>query len=648
MKVVPSQQSGSVGVMNFLQNLLNSKNHAGGPALVSNVTYDAAIGVNATNGSFPTITEAIGAYCKFATNSTAYLQVDDPTSESYVAKIVHFFTKILYSIIAYLVTLEPLPAMYQRAMYLTLIWIPLILFDWHVVQKLAVIPILIISYDYVKVLGIHMGLCPTNPLQLSDFFSFNGWIRIMKDEIFVYLGVNHFTLMDVIGGFAVSYHFYNLERRSFWATLLFKVNLGLCYLLGPIGLGVYIVVFYIRYARYCRNYIFSIDRSCSYAKTSKATPDLLDFKPIRFTERLPRPIRTVIYIISGIVGIAGFLLFLVAYLLLIVFSLIYWNIYGETPAVLTPPNKYHIPETPSSATPSFVRNTTARLRIFLYQYQPTGIWLLFFGLPHFALQILLQFACFIELIPNAENPRPLVAALAYQFGDFAPFGDGFVVSDRLKVMELLGSKSIVKKPESLGWRISSTMREFSRLNTTILSSNDASFRPSGAIIVEWLHKFNPLTPDMINPSSPYYDPLFMQLTTLKLEDKASLVYVSFGQALFYTATNGQLLSRTEKDCYLDTVLNPSAFFPDWFNFLLGGGFFERQSLNSYYTLRAAFAKHSSSIATEAALKRADELNVSRAEALRLVCVSFILKSSINCYYRLRRFTPSPVRPLQRS
>ena len=64
------------------------------------------------------------------------------------------------------------------------------------------------------------------------------------------------------------------------------------------------------------------------------------------------------------------------------------------------------------------------------------------------------------------------------------------------------------------------------------------------------------------------------------------------------------------------------FLPDWFNFLIGGGYLERKGLRSYYILRTALARHLDGDALGAAMKEASKHDISRSEALRLVAVIF--------------------------
>jgi len=71
----------------------------------------------------------------------------------------------------------------------------------------------------------------------------------------------------------------------------------------------------------------------------------------------------------------------------------------------------------------------------------------------------------------------------------------------------------------------------------------------------------------------------------------ALVWTYMGNLMLYLGTGGGCYTRQEVEAWVHNVKNPSLFLPDWFNFLVGGGVFERSGLDSFYSVRNALARY---------------------------------------------------------
>lgn len=137
----------------------------------------------------------------------------------------------------------------------------------------------------------------------------------------------------------------------------------------------------------------------------------------------------------------------------------------------------------------------------------------------------------------------------------------------------------------------------------------------GSWIENFTHDINNLSPDAESKLDSLLPPVSNELPDAKT------IYESFGGAMFFLATGGEF-DEKERLAYIDAVVNPLIFFPDWFNFLLAGHFMERKGLRGYYTLRGTLARYHDGPALRAVFKLADKNNMPRSEALRYVAVIF--------------------------
>jgi hypothetical protein len=394
----------------------------------------------------------------------------------------------------------------------------------------------------------------------------------------------------------------------------------LTYVAAPLGFLVYHLAKFTFLYKYKANDRINFQDKHSFAVKSNLTQlqtEALNRRRVRFGDQLPEPLRKIYHIIQGIAGlIVLFITILVPYVFLMIYCLIKYrkpsNLSTTDPSLK--PNKY---------IPSFLRNQTAQMR-FVSLQTPLEQRKLFWHIKFY----LLQFATFIEYIPNATNPIALFTALGDYFKSvyntrYFVFGDGIGVASYDLVKRYLQDIEPQKGPESLGWRVSSSQETFCDFTTIFLSSNLSDMKLGRKIIFNWLHAF----PYNLRDNNSEAQLHLSRLVPRKIDQKPdeNSVYQAIGEVMFFLATGGELRQH-EREAFIDCVTNALIFFPGWFNFLLAGHYLERKNLNSYYTLLQAFSRYADRQALCAAFQAAGT-EKSQLEVLKLVAIVFSIAAS---------------------
>ena len=350
--------------------------------------------------------------------------------------------------------------------------------------------------------------------------------------------------------------------------------------------------------------------------THQLSSDSLNPHPVRFGDQLPESLQRIYHVMLGAVGLLVFFtIALPAYIGLIIYCrIVYRRLPSSTSISRTNPNKI---------VPGYVRNVTATMRLASMTTpidRRNWIWHLKF--------FLLQIATFIEYIPNSFNPIVLFNALQdyftqiYNVPHFV-FGDGIAVGSYELVKRYLQDLPPRKSFESLGWKVSSSQATFCNFTTIFLSSDNPDTALGRNIIFKWLHAF----PHHLHGSNSETHLQLSRFVPRKADGKPdqNLVYQAVGEVMFFLATGGEL-RKNERAAFIDCVKNPSIFFPNWFNFLLIGHYFERKTLTSYHTLLQAFSRYADGPALRAAFAAADNKK-SNSEVLKLITIVFSIAGS---------------------
>lgn len=473
-----------------------------------------------------------------------------------------------------------------------------------------------------------------------NIFELSTWIDIVRAPLLLIGIIKHLRVLDLWLGRWMTYDFYSGYRFAYrvrvnsngyyrvdstWTAgrILFTLNLILTYLAAPFGFLVYIIAKYTFLKKYkiegridMKNYQDFIERSYMH----NVQPDSSKHYYVRFGDNFPTPLRQIYQGIRGVLGLLVlFTIALPAYLLLVLYCFIVYQAPPETAQSSEQQTK------PNKLIPEFVRNVTATMRLDLISTETNKrkiIWRLKF--------LLLQLATFIEYIFNKEEPYPLFHALDDYFNKvyhtpYFTFGDGIAVGSHSYVKRYIQDIPPNKGFESLGWAVSTSQETFSSLTTVFLSSGTQNMEISRQIVFEWLHHFPHNLFGNDSKARIHLSRLVPRTFTEKPDKTA--VYRAVGEVLFFMATGGEL-RKEERAAFVDCVETPIIFFPDWFNFLLLGNYFERRTLKCYYKLLQAFSRYTDGSALRAAFAAADKHNKSRSEALKLITMVFSIAGCI--------------------
>lgn len=343
---------------------------------------------------------------------------------------------------------------------------------------------------------------------------------------------------------------------------------------------------------------------------------------VRFGDQLPKCLRNVYYFVTGIVGfLVLFIVAVPAYISLIIYCRI---TYRNRSSAVQKQFTIDPQATPNKRIPEYVRNMTAMMRLKLITTsakRKNWIWYLKF--------LLLQLATFIEYIPNSNNPLLLFNALQEYFTKlydvpYFVFGNGIGINSYELVKRYVQDIPPRKGFESLGWKVSSSQETFCDITTIFLSSDDPNMKLSRNIVFQWLHAF----PHNLHQANSEIRLHLPRIVPRKFDDKPdkNVVYQAVGEVLFFLATGGEL-RNDERLAFIDCVEDPYIFFPNWFNFLLLGHYFERKTLHSYHVLLQAFSRHTDGPALRAAFVAAANQK-SQSEVLKLITIVFSVAGSI--------------------
>ncbi|CAF0840551.1 unnamed protein product [Rotaria sordida] len=520
-------------------------------------------------------------------------------------------------------------------------WLALIFAPFHKLSKyLIFLSAFLLSLLYTLILLETLFLRNSNNT-LLDVSQLSEWFDLLKDPLLVIGTIYHLHIMDLWIGRWMVYDFYSgysfaysitnhsngkyyVNRSWTFGRIIFTLILLTTYIAAPFGFLLYIVAkctFLTKYKLEDRidvnNYQDFIEKSQMYHMQT----DLFIPHYVRFGDNFPKSLRKIYHFLLGILGL--FVLFVVA-LPVYVVLIIYCRITYRTSSASTQQSNTDSEITPNKRIPDYVRNVTAIIRLKLITTSMTRrnyIWYFKF--------LLLQLATFIEYILNAPNPHALFHVLEDYFVKvynlpYFVFGDGIGVGSYELVKRYIQDIPPRKGLESLGWKVSSSQETFCDLTTIFLSSDDPNMKLSRHIIFQWLHAF----PHHLFEANYEAQLHLSRIVPRKIDGQPNkhVVYRAVGEVMFYLATNGEL-RKNERAAFIDCVETPFIFFPNWFNFLLFGHYFERKTLKSYYTLLQAFARYIDGAALHAAFIAADNQK-SKSEVLKLITVVFCVAGSV--------------------
>lgn len=462
-------------------------------------------------------------------------------------------------------------------------------------------------------------------------------------------GTSIFSLSDTQKDMLTGYSTFNLSAHTFLGSLAtayaildhfysnYKVPKGVeginlsilvvtffAFLLAnPAAIGMYLIVVW-----------FALPK---YEKDRVPPNPVLDLRPIQWGESLPAVPKFIFFALKAVAGVYCLLICLSSYIFFVVGC--YCYSYCPSYRRWTPPEEaannplYLQFPAPSALVPTFVRKSSGLFRIYLYSFSESQrkgnlLWWAMFRIQ--------QFASVIEIGPNANDPNPLSAWLAQNFGKVFPFADGIGIGDREMLNLFLLDKKNHKGPNSLAGKVSDTQSKFSHWSTITLGLDPPS---QGDKVIEarhilhaWISNFDYAT-DMTN-SGPSLRNLLRKFPVVvdgKLP-KDSEIHAVFGDVLYWMATpsscegfgnyrlHGQF-TRSEKEAYLECVNNLFPFFPNWINFLFLGGFMERKGGRALYKMREAIYRDKG-VAYEAAMRASTSLDES--QVLRLIASVFAI------------------------
>ncbi|UJR18088.1 hypothetical protein I4U23_004988 [Adineta vaga] len=489
-------------------------------------------------------------------------------------------------------------------------WFALILAPFHKLSRyLILLPALLLSIEYTFILFFR-------DLNISQW-NLSIWKISFNDSR------NHLSVMDLwvarwmVYDFYTGYTFAYTGTNKSWTSgrILLTILLFITYLAAPFGFLLYHLIKYTFLKTYRTNERIVIKRGQGFIENFHVKTHLFNNSHIvRFADKLPQPLRTISYFLLGIIGLLTlFTIVLPAYFILIIYCRIIYK--SRTPPSSSP--------SPSKKVPEFVRNVTANMRLTLLNTsidKRNHLWHL--------KSLLLQFATFIEYISNSAQPVYLFKSLEDYFrhvynSPYFVLGNGLAVNSYQLVKRFVQELRPRKDCELLAWEVSQSLKTFCNFTTIFLSTDDPDMQLGRKIIFQWLHAF----PHNLQNGNFETRLQLARILPRQMNEKPTddLVYQAVGEVMFFLATNGEL-TKQERSAFIDCVKNPLIFFPNWFNFLLNGHYFERKNLRSYYTLLQAFSRYENGPAFKAAVAAA-EMKKSREEIFKFITVVFCVAGS---------------------
>jgi acyl-CoA synthetase (AMP-forming)/AMP-acid ligase II len=340
----------------------------------------------------------------------------------------------------------------------------------------------------------------------------------------------------------------------------------------------------------------------------------LDRKVVRWSERLPKPWRTLWHLVRGVVG-TSILLF------------VFLPAIGAVLAGYVARARWAAAKRRAAGRP--VRTEGGQgfwSRRHLGHIARLGISELCLGqllvdeerrgLVWRARQAVSEVATVLLYLPFAQRPIDLFDELRAAYGgEWFPFGDGVTVASHASVAAWLSRRDVLKRGQSLGWPSSDSQVGYSGMAPIFLSSapdtaDSETWATAKQLVIRWLGEAWSAVP----PRGASADELFRGRPWLPgllrlvprhasgMPDR-DVVWRAYGEAQFYLLTHGGQLSRDERRAYLDLVANPAPFFSNFVNFLVGGSALERKGLASFDTMRAALYRDRESPPLKAMLER---------------------------------------------
>jgi len=99
------------------------------------------------------------------------------------------------------------------------------------------------------------------------------------------------------------------------------------------------------------------------------------------------------------------------------------------------------------------------------------------------------------------------------------------------------------------------------------------------------------------------------------------IQTAVGQAIFHLLTGGDL-KQDEKKAYRELINNTTPFFPDWINFLIGGGAKLRKVAKGYVTIRDAITRYPQAPALQRAVQLGKDYGWTPGETTRFLTMVF--------------------------
>ena len=505
-------------------------------------------------------------------------------------------------------------------------WLAVILAPFHKLTKYFVlIPSLFLSVIYTAIFLQTSFAIDLNFFELSD------WLMFIK-ESFAIDGINsHLQVVNLwlaywmVKDFYSNYTFaycvdmdidgtFYVKKSWTFGRVIFTLLLLLSYVAAPVAFLLYhsakLTILKQHKTRerldYENDQTFNLQTHSNEIQTQA-----LIRRPVRFGDRLLEPFQTIFHILLGILGVLTSL-FIVAptYFLLKLSCQIKYRL---SPSLRSQINSSE-----------YFRNTTAEMKLKSLS-TPVRQRKLFWHLKFYLLQI----TTFVEYIQYVKNPVALFSGLGDYFqreknARYYAFGDGIGVNSYDLVKRYLQDLEPRKDFEALGWRISTSMEKFCDFTTIFLSSDDPDMKLGRNVVFKWIHAF----PHSLQQPNSEVQYNLSRLVPRQIDQQPNKTMVSqaLGEVMFYLATGGEL-RKHERQAYIECVTNPTMFFPDWFNFLLAGHYFERKVLNSFYVLLQAFSRYAHGSALTAAFKVAENQK-SQLEVLRLITTVFSVAGSV--------------------
>ncbi len=519
-------------------------------------------------------------------------------------------------------------------------WLALIFAPFKRISKyLIVFPALFLSVVYILIIFRTLFFRDENSAPLH-FFHLSDWKSLLTDEFMIIGTTYHFRIMDLcvarwmVYDFYTGYTFaykakmtsggtYQVDKSWTFGRILFTVILLMTYMVGPFGFFLYNIAKYTFLKKYRTDVRISITSDDGFIENShenQLQSQQLTPHAVRFGDKLPEPLCTIYYFVLGIIGlITLFTVVLPSYIVLI----IYCRIVYKAPSSSSNQPITDLKSTSPKKIPEFVRNVTANMRLSLITTSVDKrkfIWYLKL--------VLLQFSTFIEYLSNSSQPVYLFKSLEDYFNKvyevpYFVLGNGLAVNSYKLVKRYIQDIPTRKDCELLAWEVSLSLKTFCNFTTIFLSTDDPDMKLGRDIIIKWLHAF----PHNLHNKDFQTQVQLSRIVPRQTDEKPKedIVYQAVGEVMFFLATGGEL-TKTERSAFIDCVTNPSIFFPNWFNFLLNGHYFERKNLNSYYTLLQAFSRYQDGVALRAAFIAAENKK-SKEEVLKFITVVFCVAGS---------------------